>query len=379
LNASEHFGVTVSTCSDPSSLACPAIAREHLTPLPLSQSEVCFDGHAIEARICAEDPERGFLPSAGKLQVLEWPHMQSVRVDAGFASGDTVPDCYDSLLGKIIAWAPTREQAAARLASALTQTLIAGVHTNERWLRRILRSPRFLEVRHNSALLEQSAAEFAGPRTAAPEALILAALALHGESGGGAAVREPGAGNPWDLADGFTPNLPARVAYSFSWRGHTHAVELEYLHGKPAAVTVDAGARLPLSDAVCSGAVVAARIDERRRQARYHLDGARVDLWTADEQYDLAVEDPRTREFSASAATGGLTTPLPGVVVSVAVAVGQKVAAGDVLMVIEAMKMEHTITAPYAGTVELIHFARGDRVPEASELLALVREPAVAP
>src|SRR5439155_1347134 len=119
---------------------------------------------------------------AGQLQVLEWPHVQSVRVDAGFASGDTVPDCYDSLLGKIIAWAPTREQAAARLAAALTQTLSAGVHTNERWLRRILRAPRFLEVRHDVGLLDQSAAEFAGPRTAAPEVLILAALALHGET-----------------------------------------------------------------------------------------------------------------------------------------------------------------------------------------------------
>jgi len=347
--------------------------------LPLSQSEVCFDGHAIEARVCAEDPERGFLPSAGQLQVLEWPHMQSVRVDAGFASGDTVPDCYDSLLGKIIAWAPTREQAAARLAAALTQTLSAGVHTNERWLRRILRSPRFLEVRHNIALLDQSAAEFAGPPTATPEALILAALALHGQTGGDGAARAAGAGSPWDLADGFTPNLPGLVASSFSWRGHTHAVELEYLHGKPAAVTVDAGARLLLADALCSGAVVAARIDRRRRQARYYLDGARVYLWTADEQYDLLLEDPRTHEFAPSAATGGLTTPLPGVVVSVPVAVGQKVAAGDVLMVIEAMKMEHNITAPYEGRVEVIHFARGDRVPEASELLELVREPATAP
>src|SRR6202048_2390178 len=235
--------------------------------LPLAQREVDFDGHAIEARICAEDPERGFLPSAGKLQVLEWPRLQSVRVDAGFASGDTVPDCYDSLLGKIIAWAPTREQAAARLAAALTQTLSAGVHTNERWLRRILRSPRFLEVRHNIALLDENAAEFAGPRTAAPEVLILAALAVHGETGGRA-------GSPWDLADGFTPNLPALVAYGFSWRGHTHAVELEFVRGKPATVTVDAGARLPLSDAMCSGAVVSARIDERRRQGRSPPDGA---------------------------------------------------------------------------------------------------------
>ncbi|HEV2284775.1 MAG TPA: biotin/lipoyl-containing protein, partial [Steroidobacteraceae bacterium] len=98
-----------------------------------------------------------------------------------------------------------------------------------------------------------------------------------------------------------------------------------------------------------------------------------VTLWEEDAQYELTLEDPRTREFSASASTGGLTTPLPGVVVSVPVAVGQKVAAGEVLMVIEAMKMEHTITAPHAGTVQAIHFARGDRVPEASQLLELAR------
>ncbi|TLZ23504.1 MAG: biotin/lipoyl-binding protein [Gammaproteobacteria bacterium] len=240
-------------------------------------------------------------------------------------------------------------------------------------LRRILRSARFLEVRHDVALLDQGAGEFAGPPVAAPEALILAALALHAGEGG-AAARQPAAGSPWDLADGFTPNLPARVAYGFSWRGHTHAVELEFVHGRPAAVTVNGGVRLALADAACSGAVVAARIETRRRQARYHLDGARVYLWTADEQYELVLEDPRTHEFSPTAATGGLTTPLPGVVVAVLVAVGQRVSAGEVLMVIEAMKMEHAITAPYAGTVETIHFARGERVPEGSALLELARD-----
>jgi 3-methylcrotonyl-CoA carboxylase alpha subunit len=96
-------------------------------------------------------------------------------------------------------------------------------------------------------------------------------------------------------------------------------------------------------------------------------------LWAGDEHYELLLDDPRTHEFSASAATGGLTTPLPGVVVAVPVAVGQKVAAGEVLMVIEAMKMEHAINAPYAGTVQAIHFARGERVPESAELLDLIR------
>src|SRR5436305_6470268 len=258
-------------------------------PLPLGQSEVRFEGHAIEARVCAEDPERGFLPSAGRLALLEWPVLPCVRVDAGFATGDTVPDCYDSLLGKIIAWAPERGLASARLAEALASTYCAGVHSNERWLRRILRSARFLEVRHDVALLDQAAGEFAGPPGAAPEALILAALALHAGAGG-AAARDPGAGSPWDLADGFTPNLPARVAYGFSWHGRTHAVELEFVHGRPAAVTVNGGVRLALADAACSGADVAASIETRRRQASYTLVGARVTQWTADDPFVRAHE-----------------------------------------------------------------------------------------
>ncbi|HEY1490982.1 MAG TPA: biotin carboxylase N-terminal domain-containing protein, partial [Steroidobacteraceae bacterium] len=128
--------------------------------LPLTQEAVRLDGHAIEARVCAEDPERGFLPSAGRLALLEWPRMPSVRVDAGFASGDEVPDTYDSLLGKVIAWAPDRTAAATRLAHALTHTYSAGVRTNEHWLARVLTGSRFLEVRHNIALLDQDAGDF---------------------------------------------------------------------------------------------------------------------------------------------------------------------------------------------------------------------------
>ncbi|HVH84598.1 MAG TPA: biotin carboxylase N-terminal domain-containing protein [Steroidobacteraceae bacterium] len=340
-------------------------------PLPLAQEAVRLDGHAIEARVCAEDPERNFLPSAGRLALMEWPQLESVRVDAGFESGDTVPDCYDSLLGKVIAWAPERSLAAERLALALNQTFSAGVHTNERWLARVLRSRRFLEVRHNIALLDKGAAEFAGPSAVAPETLILAALALQGAPLGSDC-------SPWAARDGFTPNLPATIVCTLSWRGHSHTVELAYSGGKPVAANVDGRTLLQLSDlSYAAGAAgvgtIAARLVERRRHARCRVDGASVTLWEEDAQYDFLLEDPRTREFTASASTGGLTTPLPGVVVSVPVSVGQKVAAGEVLMVIEAMKMEHTITAPYAGTVQAIHFKRGDRVPEASQLLELAR------
>lgn len=347
--------------------------------LPLSQEQVRLQGHAIEARICAEDPERGFLPSAGKLQLLEWPRMEAVRVDAGFATGDTVPDCYDSLLGKVIAWGRNRDEAAARLAAALKATYSAGVHTNERWLARILDSPRFLKVRHNIALLDKGAAEFAGSAAPAPEVLVLAALAAHEGEAARPAALPPAPGTamgPWELRDAFTPNLPALIPCGLSWRGETHTVELEYASGKPAAASVAGRARAPLSNVSADGDLIAAQIGERRHQARYLRCGGHVYLWTSAEQYDFLLEDPRAREFSASAVSGGLTTPLPGVVVSVAVSEGQKVAAGEVLMVIEAMKMEHTITAPYAGTVETIHFAKGTRVPEGSELLALARSAA---
>jgi len=345
-------------------------------PLPLSQDEIRLEGHAIEARVCAEDPERGFLPSAGRLQLLEWPVADAVRVDAGFESGDTVPDCYDSLLGKVIAWAPERQLAAARLAAALDRTCCAGVSTNERWLARILRSLPFLEVRHNIALLDESGAQFAALPDVAPEALILAALAMHGAPAGAAAVGPtvgPPGGNPWELRDGFTPNLDNPISFRLAWRGVDSTVDLAYVRGKPAWARVGGGGRLAVDGVDLGPARVAAHLGERRAQGRYHLSGAHVYLWMGDEAYEFILDDPRTHEFSASAATGGLTTPLPGVVVTVPVGVGQKVAAGELLMVIEAMKMEHAISAPYAGTVQTLHFARGDRVPEGAELLELAR------
>jgi 3-methylcrotonyl-CoA carboxylase alpha subunit len=351
-------------------------------PLPLSQDEVRLEGHAIEARVCAEDPERGFLPSAGRLELLEWPQLESVRVDAGFATGDIVPDSYDSLLGKVIASAPDRAQAAAQLARALDHTYCAGVRTNERWLARVLRSERFLDVRHNIALLDQGGAEFAAAARAAPEALILAALAAHESAAAGAApaagARGPSGApaSPWALSDGFTPNLTTPIAYTFGWHGERHTVELEYARTRAAAASVDRRAPLALQGVALTPGSVTASIGERRWQARCLVSAAHVHLWAGAERYDFELDDPRTHEFTASATSGGLTTPLPGVVVTVAVAVGQQVAAGEVLMVIEAMKMEHTITAPYPGTVAAIHFARGARVPEGSALLELTRSDA---
>ena len=352
-------------------------------PLPLAQAQIRCDGHAIEARVCAEDPWRDFLPSAGTLQLAQWPRGESVRVDAGFADGDSVPSVYDSLLGKVIAWAPVREQAAFRLADALGHTYLAGVRTNERWLARILRSPVFLDVRHSVAMLDRGAEEFSQPIEATPTALVLAALAARHVSDDGneaAKRRTPG---PWDLSDGFQPNLAARIELTLSSGGRSHRVRLTLEEGQPREAFLLAptdtsqrsseGDRLPLAGASVTDATVAAVLDEDRQSARWLRRGTQLHLWMGDAHHEFLLEDPRTQEVSASASSGGLTTPLPGVVAAVAVKEGQAVVAGEVLMVIEAMKMEHSITAPFDGVVRAIHFARGDRVPEGSELLALSR------
>ena len=350
--------------------------------LPLAQSQVRLDGHAIEARVCAEDPWRGFLPSAGTLEAAEWPDGESLRVDAGFAGGDAVPAVYDSLLAKVIAWAPAREQAALRLAQALDHTYLAGIHTNERWLGRILRSRVFLDVRHSVAMLDRGTGEFSDPPPVTPAALILGALAAIHVPGTGGAGTALAPGSPWDLADGFQPNLPARIELTLSEGGRAHGVRLTLERGEAREAKLlapdetssrDGGTRLRLAEVSVTDGSVAAALDEERYHARWCRRGPHLHVWIRDTHHDWLIEDPRTQEFSASAATGGLTTPLPGVVSAVPVREGQAVAAGEVLMVIEAMKMEHSITAPHDGIVGAIHFAAGDRVPEGRELLSLSR------
>jgi 3-methylcrotonyl-CoA carboxylase alpha subunit len=344
-------------------------------PLPLAQEDIRLHGHAIEARVCAEDPERDFLPSAGELRQLQWPSAVSIRVDAGFMTGDVVPASYDSLLGKVIAWAPERTQAAARLSSALEHIYCVGVKTNERWLSRVLRAPRFLEARHSIALLQEDGAEFAGPKDIDAPLVALAALAAHGPTAPGIALANSAAianpVSPWAILDGFTPNLPARVDYTMSWHGHHHTADMTFTSGHLTAVSVDARAPLAVSDLSFSGGLVAVCIEKVRLQARYLRDDTHLHLWNAGNHWEVVLEDPRLKEFSSSAAQGGLTTPLPGVVAAVVAKVGQAVRAGETLMVIEAMKMEHSISAPYDGTVKVIHFAAGDRVPEGSQLLEL--------
>ena len=339
-------------------------------PLALTQEQIHLRGHAIEARVCAEDPWREFLPSAGALRLAEWPSEAGLRVDAGFDTGDSVPAVYDSLLAKVISFASDRDRAAQSLAMALERTYLAGVRTNERWLSRVLRSNEFLQARHSVALLAERGGEFAAPEPLSDAALALAAVLVYADGSGA---------NPWSARDGFTPNLAAQFELTVSAAGMSYRLTVCCEGGEPrhvqiadeSAVAGESPRRVAIAETSGSAQWISARIETVRHCARCLREGSRLHLWLEAAHHEFQVEDPRTRVFDAAVGTGGLTTPLPGVVAAVNVEVGQSVRAGETLMVIEAMKMEHGITAPFDGRVTSIHFAPGERVPEGSELLSL--------
>jgi 3-methylcrotonyl-CoA carboxylase alpha subunit len=306
--------------------------------LPFTQSALNPTGHAIEVRLCAEDPDADFVPSSGRLHRADWPErLAGVRVDAGFETGDVVPSDYDSLLAKVIAHGRDRDEARTRLVRAVGATRIAGVADNAGWLGRALRTEAFAAGGVTTRFLAEQGAALAAPATV-PEIVLQAAAQAVLEAPRRAAAALPAA-SPWELGDAYRVNLVVSARCEFGWRGASVAVE-----SAP-------GAALRAGD-----------ID---------VAGGEVVAWADGEKYALAIVDPRVATVDDAVAEGELIARLPGLVVQVAVKAGDAVEAGQVLLVIEAMKMEHAITAPRAGTVRAIDCAVGERVEEGRVLVEL--------
>jgi 3-methylcrotonyl-CoA carboxylase alpha subunit len=336
-------------------------AGEHL---PLTQQQIQRHGHAIEVRVCAEDPAQGFVPSAGHLDLLRWPEetqgKPSVRVDAGFETGDTVPALYDSLLGKIIAYADSREAAVDRLIDAVSEFRASGVATNASWLVRALGQSDFRAGDVSTAFVARHGESLAAP--ADPTIFAPFAAAAYGAWLAPTAPVQ----SPWDLADGFRMGLPASIPVPL------HAGELKV----DAAVLNRAtdSARVRVNGTMIN---LARDADSAALQRWHSKDGPsadvlvashRITVWSGGESLAFALDDGSQFDSTSQAHPGSLTTPLPGVVVSLAVKEGDTVKAGQTLLVIEAMKMEHAIKAPRAGIVKALKHGVGDRVREGSTL-----------
>jgi 3-methylcrotonyl-CoA carboxylase alpha subunit len=341
--------------------------------LEMPQSHVAAHGHALEVRVCAEDPARDFLPGAGMLRLAVWPpERHGVRADFGFESGDEVPPHYDSLLGKVIAHAPSRAEAIARLRAALAATFLAGVATNIEWLARALDSAEFRSgpvdtgfvARHGALLREGSERQTHATGGDALANFAAAAVVI-------AAQRVQGRASPWALNDGFRLGGPEPTEVRLYAGQQASVARVRVRNASSVEVlTADPPMRVELASTTDAELLI---LRESSGGLRMHalVNDKHVDVWAEGGHAAFQTRGVDEAAASSRLPAGSLTTTLPGVVVSVQAAAGQRVTAGQTLLVVEAMKMEHAIRAPAAGIVATVHVRLGDRVREGETLVTM--------
>jgi propionyl-CoA carboxylase alpha chain len=334
-------------------------------PLDLSLEDLRQNGHAIECRLYAEDPEEEFLPAGGRLCTWRVPDLPGLRVDAGVEAGSQVPTHYDPLLAKVIAHAPTRGEAARRLAGALERLVAQGVTTNRELLVEVLRHPEFLAGRIDTHFLDRHRAELFGRAPEVGElarAALAAALAEMAERRSGRAVLP-------EIAPGWRSHHPSDAAVRYRWRDRAVEVGYRALVGGRFACRVDGA---PHEVRVVAGRGDVALEDEAGVTRRFAVarSGLVHHVTAGGRDFALA-EEPRFPERQAVQAEGGLSAPMPGRVVRVLVAEGDPCAPGQALVILEAMKMEHAVKTSRAGRVIKLHVREGDPVEAGAVLVAL--------
>ncbi|WUI04228.1 ATP-grasp domain-containing protein [Spirillospora sp. NBC_00431] len=330
-------------------------------PLPFSQDDVTLHGHAIEARVYAEDPARGFLPTGGRVLALSEPG--HARVDSGLDAGTEVGGAYDPMLAKVIVHGADRAEALHRLDRALASYTLLGVPTNVAFLRRLLAHPSVVSGDLDTGLVERSLDELTGDASVPDEVLAAAALErmLALESGGD---------DPWDVPDGWRPGAHAWAPWIITPSG-----------GDPVEVRVQgraASARVAIGDAPPVTASLSRPFTLTYAGRTTSFEAARDGrtLWLGRGGHAWALSEHVRAEGGGDAVAAGdgvLRSPMPGTVLAVKAAEGDRVAEGQPLVVVEAMKMEHTVTAPLAGVLAKLPVRAGAQV-ALDAVLAVIEE-----
>ena len=348
--------------------------------LPLTQEQLAIRGHALEARIYAEDPDKGFLPSTGRLVHLAPPEESlHVRVDTGVEQGDEITPHYDPMIAKLIVWDEDRPRALARMLGALARYRVAGVANNVDFLSRLVACPAFAQADLDTGLIEREHDFlFAGAGTASVprEAWLAAALAelLREQAAADAAARlgsDPR--SPWHRRDGWRLNLGVSRRLTFRCGDEVRELKVGY---------ADAGYRITLDGQTTAvggqlqaGDQLRADLGGMRMAATVVVAGEKRHVFLHGRCHLMVAVDPLFHAGEGGGAEGGLTAPMPGKVIALLVEPGVKVSKGAPLIVLEAMKMEHTLVAPSAGTVTAFHYAVGEPVADGAELLEFDKTP----
>ena len=341
-------------------------------PLPLAQEQLQLRGHALEARIYAEDANKGFLPSTGKLIRLSPPaESLNVRVDTGVEEGDEITPFYDPMIAKLIVWDETRDGALARMRKALADYQVAGVTTNIDFLSRLVACPAFAGADLDTGLIERQK-EFLFPAAQAVprDALLVATVGelLWEQHEAKAAAKASGdPHSPWHARDGWRMNLSA--ARMIGFRDGDSLIEAQVRYQRDQwQITLNGSTTLARGKKL-EGDRFAVELDDRRLIASVVAVDDKRSIFLNGSTYSLLRDDPLHLVEAGGAQGGGLTAPMPGKVVALLAQPGQKVDKGAPLLILEAMKMEHTITAPAAGTVKAFCYAAGEQVADGAALL----------
>jgi len=344
-------------------------------PLPATQGQLAIHGHAIEARVYAEDPERGFLPSTGCIRYLRTPMpTASVRIDAGVEQGDAISPYYDPMIAKLIVWGETRAAACERMAQALAEFHILGVANNVSFLSRLVRTRAFASADLDTALIEREQAQlFPAPTPAPAPAVLAAALALLRQQSERAAQA---AGLPvWRCGRGWRLNAEAQQRLTFLTQDTQRTVLARELPDGFELRLEDAVAQARLPHAAQAAVLT---IDGLRLEPQVIVEGQRYDVFIAGAHYSIEHLDPLAHVGEVASAEGGIRALMPGRVVALLVAAGVRVGKGQPLLILEAMKMEHTLSAPADGVCEGFNVAVGDQVTEGAELVQFKADPTPA-
>ena len=343
-------------------------------PLPKSQDDLSITGHAFEARLYAEDPDKGYLPQTGTLHHLAFPSGEGIRVDTGIRAGDQVSVHYDPMLAKIITHGPDRASALSALHRALAETQIAGVETNLDFLLGVSQTPQFTKAKIDTGWLDKAKPPKNGwSRVQAADDMAYVQAALHVLRGRDIAACERASVSgdrysPWFRSDGWR-----MIDRGFQ---DVHLVE-RVADADPLIVRARKIDGTGYEITIADQSYRAGRIDDRiieidgkrleNRIAHSNLDT--LTIFTDAGRHKLGIVDPAATDNDETAGPDGLRAPMPGKIVSVFVKPGQEVTKGTPLMIMEAMKMEHTIVAPSDGTVSGVSFAEGSQIEEGVSLV----------
>jgi len=352
-------------------------------PLPIDQSDLRFHGHAFEVRLYAENPERGFLPATGTLLRLRMPDAVEyfsnsagciepapVRVDSGVREGDAISPFYDPLIAKLIVWGHDRSEALARMHQALTETQIAGTATNVAFLARLVASEAFARGCCDTRFIERNHDVLFPCAIAVPNEVL--ALAVAWQIGQEQRTEDS---DPWGIRDGWRLNLSLRRGIEYQTKFGPAPVFVNY--DADGLMLEFAGAAVDLTLLSVQPGHVHIQLGDHILRADACIDGMTLNLFHEGKHFALTQVDRLNEVLAADATEGLLTAPMPGKIVSILAAPGSHVQAGTALMVMEAMKMEHTITAPANGSVGEYRFEVGAQVAEGVQLLSFtIDEPA---